>query len=291
MMKNYLSKTFFALAFLFMSLGFSVGARAQTPSACGTNGSGAITDTSGSCYTQPDQYYMTVYKIGLCTAAPTAPNASTAFNASNAGNCTTIFENSAGSSVAVIKGVSTPLSGTMTKPPNGTYTAGYIEVAPQFRVVVSKTFNSSMAGSVAGNPTGIYCWSKSGDAFVWNRTPPAFAECGSSPGTAQITTQLMNTFSINSALFSQNYTAGGTTVTAHLVNSSYKHPSSGTSGDMNGITRLIGVAPLNVSITPTTRGFNTAFDVSSGSTLIFSGPFQVYFFGGGAFNLIMTPTN
>jgi len=293
-MKNYLSKSFIAVLVFATCAGFSLNVQAQ--SACGTNGSGAITETSAACFLQPDQYYMTVYKVGLCTALPSA-STSAAFNASNAGNCTTIFENSAGSSVLVQKGISTPLSGTMTKPSNGTYTYGFIEVAPQFRVVVSKTFSSNKSGSVGGNPPGLYCWSKSGNAYVWNSSTPAFAECATSPGTAQITTQLMNSFpnpdpfTMTQALFSKNYSANGTTVNAYLVGSDYKLPSTGSAGSMNGVTRLIGVTPLSASITPTTRGFNTSFDVSSGSTLIFQSANSVLFFGGGPFNLIMTPTN
>lgn len=256
-----LRKILGAVAFLVLSVLYSAQATAQ--STCSTDGSGAITATSGDCYVQPDEYYMTLYRVGLCTSIPSATT-TTAFNTSS---CTTIFENAASNRVLVQKGIATPLSGTMTKPPNGAYVAGYIEVAPQFQVKASKVFSGTRVGSSGGS--GTSCWSITGSVYVWDLpVTPTLVECGASAGTAGVTTQLMNSFNPTSALYSQTFTGGGVTVSAYLVKSDNMLPTGGSVANANNVSKLLGVAPMAVTVSSSTTSMNTSFDVTSGSTLV-----------------------
>jgi len=127
----------------FMAIaGMGSAALAQTAD-CSKDGSGAITSMD-TCYVEPNEYYMTIYKMGLCTAQPGTPTSSVAADFSS---CTTVFENSAGSRIKAVKGVSSNLTGTMTRPANGTYTHGYVLAAPQFEIKTKHTFSTPRAAA------------------------------------------------------------------------------------------------------------------------------------------------
>ena len=113
--------------------GVAITAQAQTVPACAaTNGVITETVTAGAgnwgslssnsiCTAQPELFQVKIYKIGVCTATPTAPTSTTAFSAAK---CTTVFENTAGAIVDVTKGVTSDLTGTITRPANGNSVAG-----------------------------------------------------------------------------------------------------------------------------------------------------------------------
>lgn len=288
---KYINRVFSAV--VFSSLFFGVSAPSFAQSACTVNSSGQITDTapsrsSSECLTQPDEYQITVYKVGLCTAAPTA----TTSTPMSFANCTTIFENSAGSTVYVNKGQTTALSGTMTRPPAGTYAAGYIEIAPQFNITALKTFSSSRTGSVTGAGSGQYCWSLAGTTYSWSGNV-ALAQCGNSAGTAGATTTMMNGFN-GSNTYTYSATVNSEQIAAYLVDSSYLLPTGGSADNTNNVSKMIGTATFAtpVSVTSSSTGFNTSFDITQGSTLVqynngLSTNYVAAFFNG-PFSILMT---
>ncbi|MCK9398202.1 MAG: hypothetical protein M0Q44_21775 [Methylobacter sp.] len=274
------------LAFALLALIFSQAAMA----ACSKNGSGEITDTS-TCYAQPDEYYMTVYRMGLCTAQPGAPTTTTAADLSS---CTTVFQNTAGSNVSVKKGISTALVGTITRPPNGAYVYGFIELAPQFQVRHTQTF--SPARAVVGNVTGgRYCWTKDGSEYVYSNSISGFpVDCGSVASGVGLTTQLMNSFEANNGTNSPVYVTSGSWGASYLVSADYKLGSGSSFNSSGTIARLIGLAAMSVTISPTTGGMNTAFDVTQGTTVVMNDGLHggtvgdIVYFGGGPFSMIMS---
>ena len=265
--------------------GAAFAAQAQTVPACAaTNGVITETVTAGAgnwgtlssnsiCTAQPELFQVKIYKIGVCTVTPTAPTSTTAFSAAN---CTTVFENTAGATVDVTKGITSDLSGTITRPANGNYVAGYVEMAPQFNLKVSKQFSPARMSpkDFVANPsssTGTYCWSVAGEYMNWGSSQRN-TTCGASAGTAGLAVIKMNGFptSPNAGGFSYTSTVSGQQVGGYLVQADKKLPATGTSGQANGVDRMIGIAAFAtpVAINNSTTGFNTQFNVSAGTTLV-----------------------
>ena len=260
-------------------------AQAQTVPACAAS-NGVITETVtagagnwGSlrnnliCTAQPELFQVKIYKIGVCTATPTTPTSTTAFSAAN---CTTVFENTAGATVDVTKGITSDLTGTITRPANGNYVAGYVEMEPLFNLKVSKQFSPARMSpkDFVANPsssTGTYCWSVAGEYMNWGSSQRN-TTCGASAGTAGLAVIKMNGFptSPTAGGFSYTSTVSGQQVGGYLVQTDKKLPATGTSGQANGVDRMIGIAAFAapVAISNSTTGFNTQFDVSAGTTLV-----------------------
>lgn len=263
-----------------------IGCSAWAQSDCATS-SGAITSTT-TCYVQPDEYYLTIYKLGLCTAQPTAPASGVAADLSS---CTTVFENTSGSRVKVIKGTSSALTGTMTRPSNGTYTYGYVIAEPQFEIKTAQTFSTTRT-AMSDFSTGTSCWSTLGTAYVYSSSTTYPAKCGNSVSGNDVTTQKMNSFSSSSASSSATFTTTAGTVSAYLVKSDLSLGTGTNTPAMGDITRLLGIAPMPVTVAATTAGMNSSFNVSQGSTLtMYTGGAitgGIVYFGGGPFAVLMT---
>jgi hypothetical protein len=287
------------LRFFFKTVGgmalLGLGAAAWAQTDCVKDANGAITSTS-TCYVQPDEYYLTIYKMGLCTAQP-APSLATAADFSS---CTTVFESTTGSRIKVIKGTSSALTGTMTRPPNGSYTYGYVIAEPQIEIKTQHTFSTSrIAAGATGHPSGTTCWSTLGTAYVYSNSPSAPATCGSTVSGNDVTTQKMNSFSPAGASSNATFSTTAGNVSAYLVDATMKQ-SAGANNSMGSITRLLGVAPLAVTVSASTTGMNSSFKVSQGSTVAmcdssnaYCGPppapaGSIIYFGGGPFAVLMT---
>uniref|UniRef100_UPI00260ABAF5 hypothetical protein n=1 Tax=Ramlibacter sp. TaxID=1917967 RepID=UPI00260ABAF5 len=119
--------------------GGTTGVSAAFPD-CTVTGSG-ITVTAGTdCNIQPDVQTVTVYKMALCTAKPSAPTAAAATSLSA---CSTIFESTSatGSPVNIVLNTLASLpDGTVTKPANGTYYYLYVEVDPEVKIQATVQF-------------------------------------------------------------------------------------------------------------------------------------------------------
>ena len=233
---------------------------------------------SGGCDTEPDSYTITIYDMYLCTAAPTAPTTSASIGL---GNCERAFESSSGTTVTVSTSGNVAVTGTFTKPPNGSYTHGVIRLDNTFGLTAAMEFSTSQTGRAGGS--GVFCATNEGSGtngtggYTGNSTT-----CGATAQTAGTWTETLNTFdsTFDATVSVSNVNGSGDDIAAYLINSSGNLAASEITVD-----RLDGVATFAnpVVFDDNTSQIELSFNVSSGmavdddsSTLnIGSGPFQV----------------
>jgi hypothetical protein len=230
--------------------------------------------TGSSCSAQPDFFQLKMYDMMLCSAAPTAPTTSAAMVLTN---CQSVLTSSGGTNVSVTDGGSTSISGTITRPDNGTYTHGYIRISSDFVVGDSREYDTSLDedgnGLVAD---GVYC-----------ATTATGVDCDSSAVTA-----VNQTMSMGSTQFGNDYLIEDEVVTGGLVDAWLVDTNQKLEADTDGdVTYLVGVqtftTPLVVS--DTTTSMNTAFAVSTGMTVIHGGgSAPILQLTNGPFSVIMT---
>ncbi len=219
--------------------------------------SGVTTFPSGtSCKAEPDFFQIKVYDMKLCTAAPTAPTTAAAMVLTN---CQSVLTSSGGANVSVTNGGSSTISGTISRPDNGTYTHGYIRISNDFVIADSRQYNTSLddAEDGDGSADGTYC-----------ATTASWVNCDTSAVTA-----VNQTMSMGQGQFGSDYytavTVTGGSVDAWLVDTNQKLEAD-TDGD---VKYLVGVqaftTPLVVS--DSTTSMNTAFAVTTGRTIIHNG--------------------
>ena len=165
----------------------------------GTTDNGNAIDANG-CAIAPDLYTLTIYEIGVCTAAPTAP---TITDASDFSTCTTIFTNEAGAVTDISVNTSFDLDASIDLP-FGVYGFGYVILSNTLGITktVNLTRDSTDPNVVldnAGNP-GQYCWTNGGTRYnsssVWTVDKDAvareFMECSDTAGTAQMYNEILD---------------------------------------------------------------------------------------------------
>jgi len=258
-------KKIFIFIFLFLGLFLPLTLKAA---ACITNVSGEITNTSGTCTSTPNAYVIHIYKSGLCngidpSSATTMPDINT--------QCVTTFDSGASPlSVTVQNGISSPLtSGTITKPPNGTYTHGFVLIRKDIDMKAIKTLANTVNGSSSGS--GSTCWTESGIAFLGPLT-----KCGTSASGEGFTTTLVNNLSGSGDCasgppekFHCTYIEAPYDVTyAYLVSSSNSLATSSSS-----VSSLLGFATFStpIAVSDSSTAQIIQFRVTQGVTLDFSG--------------------
>ena len=254
------------------------------PSADTITSPSAFGSSVGSCYGTPEEYGVTIYKMGLCTSNP-AP--SSAGSAPDTSSCTFNFEkdDGVGEAASFAAGGEVDLSETYSSiPAVGNYTYAYIEIKNSFDIKAkygplgdsaNTTYFTNGTFGEAGTVTGA------------SATPPS--------GVYAATTAPMNTFYGDSGeevcVATGDETVTGGTIRAYLLDSSDKliaDDSSATS--CSGVTKLLGIMQLDddVNITSSTTSVKTTFKVTNnGTTIIYddsadgilfdSGPFSVTF--------------
>ena len=75
----------------------------------------------GYCASAPAAYEIIAYELYLCTSEPAAPTTTEVMDLSN---CYKNWELSSGATLSVQQNATVDVPGTMTRPPNGTYTHG-----------------------------------------------------------------------------------------------------------------------------------------------------------------------
>jgi hypothetical protein len=236
--------------------------------------SGVTTFPTGtSCKAEPDFFQLKVYDMMLCSAAPTAPTTAAAMVLTN---CQSVLTSSGGSNVSVTNGGSSTISGTITRPDNGTYTHGYIRISSDFVVGDSRQYNTSLDEDSDGDADGVYC-----------ATTASGVDCDSSAVTAVNQTMGMGSTQFGSDYLIEDEVVTGGLVDAWLVDTNQKLEAD-TDGD---VTYLVGVqaftTPLVVS--DSTTSMNTAFAVTTGMTIIHGGGNPpILSLTNGPFSVIMT---
>ncbi|MEI8032516.1 MAG: hypothetical protein WCH05_04130 [Chlorobiaceae bacterium] len=279
-------KRFITLLLALSSLLIGQRALASTPSGTPDPVTGYITDTD-DCTITPDQYYMTVYRVGLGNSLPAAPTTSSPIDFSG---FVTVFESSSGWREQVKKGISAPLTGTKIRPPSGTYTFAYVELAPKIEVKAKARFNTArwqlINSATYTNGTynnykenaGAYFWSKNGSTYNWGNPPFGLVGHGATVDntTYAVTKHFMNSIATDSELYSADFKINGVTASAYLVNSSYKLASGAaalpSANPMGDIARIIAIMPVTLTVTAENTGLNISFNVSNGSTIHMNHP-------------------
>ncbi len=245
-----------------------------------------IATTGGSCYGTPEEYGVTIYKMGLCTSNP-APSA--AGSAPDTSSCSFNFEkdDGVGEPASFASGGEVDLSAEYSSRPDvGTYNYAYIEIKNTFDIKASygplgdsarTTYFTNGTVSEAGTVTGASTTPTESDGYVTTEAP--LTTFGFLEGGGQEC----------QATGEENVTGG--TIRAYLLDSSgtlIADDSSAT--ECSGVTKLLGIMQLDdaVSITSSTTSVKTTFKVeNNGTSVVYddvadgirfdSGPFSVSF--------------
>jgi len=253
------------------------------------NGSGDATSfialSEGSCYETPEEYGVTIYKMGLCTSNP-AP--SSAGSAPDTSSCSFNFEkdDGVGEAASFAAGGEVDLSAAYSSRPDvGEYEFAYIEIKNSFDIkakygplgdAANTTYFTNGTFGEAGTVTGASTTPTASDGYATTTAP-------------------LNTFfgdggtAICAGTATESVTGG--TIRAYLLDSSDKLIADDSSvTECSGVTKLLGIMQLDtkVNITASTTSVKTTFKVTdNGTTVIYddgtdglqfdSGPFSVSF--------------
>ena len=258
---------------------------------------GVITFTGNQndsdCAFAPDENTVKIYKMALCTTVPTRPSTNDTYDVSS---CVDVIDNPDGQDVNLAAGSEMTLS-DVTRPPNGSYSYGYMLMSNNFGIKAKKQFTNTMYTYQDGS-SGNYCWTK--EAIAYNSdsdnsgwtSPTMLAECGGSGGTAGTYTEKLDQFDVNEYTIDAIAVTGGT-LSADLIT------------DANGLVvttpqtadRLFGVQTFTtpVVIAPSSTVFTVSFGVNQASSLwyyedtnIGANVYQVYAIGSGPFSTSMS---
>ena len=233
------------------------------------------------CETQPDEYEIVIYKLYLCTSSPTIPTTTSAVDLTS-GGCEQIFDNPSGASAAVTQGSELDLTGTYTKPPNGTYTHGYAMMDNTFGITASLEFAGAMSGQTGGS--GVYCGTVAGSGTSNTSGDPSNTSvCSSTPVTAGKFVETLEDFGAESfeATAEANDINGTTAdIKGILVDTSGQLATTDTDVDkLEGLVTFADSVIFTDAVTEVTMSFNVGVGMSlyqdeSGNISMGSGPFQ-----------------
>ena len=282
-----------------MMLAFFSNANAQ--GYCDTEGAsedanGVITFTGnesemGFCAFAPDEYTIKIYKMALCTTAPTRPTTTDTYDVSS---CVDVISSSDGQDVNLAAGGEMTLS-DVTRPANGSYSYGYILMANTFGIKAKKQFTNTMHTYQDG-VSGNYCWTKdatdySSNAEDWDPDGTTLVECGGAGGTAGTYTEILDNFDIG------EYTVDATAVTGGTLSADLITNANGlVVGAAQTADRLFGVQTFTtpVVVTSDSSVFTVSFGVNQASSMwmtsggVPANEYQVYAIGSGPFSTFMT---
>ena len=250
-------------------------------------------DTAGvdnideGCDTSPALYEVVIYKLYLCTSSPTEATTSSAVVLTP---CSQVFDNSSGATASVTQGAEISLTGTYTRPPDGTYTHGYAFMDNTFGLTWAGELSASMTGMTGG--TGVFCGTVAGSGtHSLATTHNNSSVCGSSaitPGKFVETLQHFGGSGVGEDLKTKavvpeiNQTTAS--ITGYLVDTN-GHQAA-TSGEVDKLEGLVGFANP-VVVTVDTTSLSMTFNVGEGMQLVNGGGNKL-FIGSGPFQAIMT---
>ena len=241
-----------------------------------TNGDVTGLGAADYCYTEPTYYGITAYEMGVCTTNPAAPTTASTFDTST---CEVVFQSTAGSLVEVQNGVTSPLTGTVSRPPNGTYTYGYMRLNNTFLIKGSVDF-----GAAHGVISNRYCTSPTATTDnETGATGTCSATAGATPGT--VSTELTD-FSGGDSSNLTSYTVGN--LTAYLLDSN-QFLATAAETTQAGAEGLLGIQQFTsaITISDDTVSMDASLKVSQGMTISVLGANSVGF-DSGPFEVVMT---
>jgi len=246
------------------------------------------------CAFAPDEYTITIYKMALCTSAPTRPTASDTYDVSS---CVDIINSPDGQSVNLAAGGEMVLS-DVTRPTNNSYQYGYILMANTFGIKAKKQFTNIMHTYQDGT-SGNYCWTKNATAYASDNDnvgwtdPSPLAECGGAGGTAGVFNEILDQFDTD------DYEEGPISVNGGTLSADLIKDSDGLLATASQTAdRLFGVQTFTspVVVTSSSSIFTVSFGVNQASSMWFfedigrgnPDQYQVYAIGSGPFSTFMT---
>ena len=264
----------------------------------GTTDNGNAIDANG-CAIAPDLYTLTIYEIGVCTAAPTAP---TITDASDFSTCTTIFTNEAGAVTDISVNTSIDLDASIDLP-FGVYGFGYVILSNTLGITktVNLTRDSTDANAVsdnAGNP-GQYCWTNGGTRYnnspVWTVDKDAvareFMECSDTAGTAQMYNEILDELGelpfTPTVYESESIAVNDGTMNAYITTTSGLLASAQIEGRIQAVIAL--TTPLVIS--DSTSAIDVQFTANQAGQPVIVGPaggLQMLGIGSGPFSVNIT---
>ncbi len=234
----------------------------------------------GFCRSTPDQYGVTVFKMGFCEKNPGNPTGSSILEGTKPdySSCTWAFESASGEVADFSAGGSVDLSkAASSAPAAGVYPHAVMLISKDFRI-------KGKYGPVAGKT--YYTTSR-------------FEESSTNISDYDVTTAPLKSFdgpSICTATTENNVVAGGT-ISAYLLDSTgtmLVSDSSDTGAPCTGMEKLLGVMNMSsdLTISDTTSGLEMTFIVTNNGMSVMangvegeppseiimdSGPFSVTF--------------
>ena len=244
-----------------------------------------------NCSFAPDEYTVKIYKMALCTTAPTRPTTTDTYDVSS---CVDVIVSPEGQDVNLAAGSEMTLSG-VTRPANGSYSYGYLLMANTFGIKAKKQFTNTMHTFLDG-ATGNYCWTLDSSAYDsqsdgagWENPSP-LAECGGAGGTAGTYNATLDQFDVG------EYTAGPISVTGGTLSADLITNANGLVVTATQTAdRIFGVQTFTTPVIVTTDSslFTVSFGVNQASSMWMTdegaaNEYDVYAIGSGPFSTFMT---
>ena len=277
---------FFALIALISFCEISNSAPAVTGTRSNNACAATITINGTECEAQPQIQNIIFYKVAFCTALPTEPTSTTATGMTN---CTTVFENTAGSTVSIEKGVGKVPNGTFTDPPYGNYTFAYVELSPVITYKTNLVFNApnALSSNVGpGQAAGFRnCQTNGTPYFHWGNL--FGVTCQDGVAVATNTNVTLNSLSNDgcddmddvdrvcvNGLYAGRFPGTNGNTDIYLIksngalasNSALNAVASGANS-ANAVAKLIAFVPMTAKITPDTTSFDLLYNNTRGMTV------------------------
>ena len=276
----------FKILFLFLSLilifEITASKEANAAACTVTNGVYSETEIKSGCEATPDFYEIVIYKMYLCTSTPTIPTVTAAADLTN---CSQIFDSDAGATANVAQNSDVDLTGTYTRPPDGTYTHGYAMMDNTFGITAAIQIDGSMDGQASGS--GVFCRTVSGSG---NHTKASGSHtdesvCSATEVAAGKYTETLTHFGGSGDAWTKVADAAptpGSTIKGLLVDSNGHLAAN--EGEVVKLEGLVGFANA-ITVTPNTTSLTMSFNLGEGMSLNSAGADKIYM-GSGPFEAI-----
>ena len=216
------------------------------------------TTNNYSCKVTPATFEITVYEIGACAADPYAAGG----QAIDKTTCTVVFTNTSGSTIDVAKSIggSSGLTGTITRPANGSYKYPYAVIRNSLKIdaVVTQSGSTYSSSGLSAGANGSNI-----------KTPGT----GSTPQTETFL-NFDGTGTTCAAVISGLPVSNGT-MSGHLTDAALNRRDATDNNAANppmctGVARLVAVNTLTTPfvVTKDTTYFKLGFNVTNSGVLI-----------------------
>ena len=229
-------------------------------------------------------YEIVAYEMYLCTEAPTAPTTSSSMGLDS---CFKNWESSSGATLALQQNQTIDMPGTMSRPPNATYTHGVMLIDNTFGITMAMQFDGAIGGQ--DGTSGVFCASVAGSETMGSggNIPSASSTCGSSAITPGKFVETLTSF--DSGTFDADVTADNLNGTSASIAGYLIDTDGNLAVNDADVDKLIGtlVFASTLSFTDATTTLTMSFNVGEGMSLYDDGSNQLTF-GSGPFQAILS---